>query len=159
MGESKHDPENVGFDLLMFQRLLRLVHLIFPGWCSLPTALFSLLFFLCGLEQFLAYYIGLVPSGYYTVFNARDQTAFIYQTGKAFGLIVGISVVISVKRYVDSTLYITWRQLLSRALHRLYFSGINYYAVNVLPGRIDNPSSRFKGLAYEEKATCNIKIR
>lgn len=138
----KQSPENAGFDLLMFRRLFKLVRLIFPGWCSLPTALFFLLFFLCGLEQFLAYYVGLVPSGYYTVFNSRDQDAFLYHTLQSVGLFVAISVVISVKKYVDSILYITWRQLLCRALHRLYFSGINYYSINILPGSIDNPDQR-----------------
>lgn len=139
---SKKPPENVGFDLRMFQRLFKLVRLIFPGWCSLPTTLFFLLFFLCGLEQFLAYYVGLVPSGYYTVFESRDRIAFMYFTLRTLGLFVAISVVITVKKYVDSVLYITWRQVMCRALHRLYFSGINYYSINILRGTIDNPDQR-----------------
>ncbi|XP_050706724.1 lysosomal cobalamin transporter ABCD4-like [Eriocheir sinensis] len=142
MGEAGQDTEKAGFDILMFKRLFKLVRLIFPGWCSLPSALFFLLLFLCGLEQFLAYFVGLIPSGYYKVFNARDKDGFLYHTLQALALFVAISVVISVKKYVDSILYITWRQLLCRALHRLYFSGINYYSINILPGSIDNPDQR-----------------
>ena len=45
------------------------------------------------LEQFLAYYVGLVASGYYAVFESRDKEAFIYYTLRTLGLFVAISVV------------------------------------------------------------------
>lgn len=44
-------------------------------------------------EQFLAYYVGLIPSGYYKVFNARDKENFLYHTLQALALFVAISVV------------------------------------------------------------------
>ncbi|KAG7160841.1 ATP-binding cassette sub-family D member 4-like 1 [Homarus americanus] len=89
MEKNKKDSENVGFDLHMFKRLWKLMRVIFPGWCSLPVGLF---FFLClCLEQFLAYYVGLIPSQYYKVFGDRDQQGFMYLTLKSCGLILVIS--------------------------------------------------------------------
>ncbi|XP_042860952.1 lysosomal cobalamin transporter ABCD4-like [Penaeus japonicus] len=126
----------------MFRRLWKIVRIIFPGWCSLPTGLFFLLLFLCALEQYLAYFMGLVASKYYAVFGDRNFDGFIMHTLKTCGLILAISSVISVKMYINSVLYITWRQLLGRALHRLYFSGINYYTLNVLDSNVDNPDQR-----------------
>lgn len=142
MGKPEKDLENLGFDLLMFRRLWKIIRIIFPGWCSVPTGLFFLLLFLCFLEQFLAYHMGLISSKYYKVFGERNEQGFSYLTLKAFGLILAISTVISAKKYIDSILYITWRQLLCRALHRLYFSGISYYTLNVLDKTVDNPDQR-----------------
>lgn len=142
MGEAEKDSENVGFDLHMFSRLWKIVRIIFPGCYSVPTGLFFLLLFLCFLEQYLAYYMGLVPSKYYKVFDDRDQHEFMYLTLRACGLILSIACVISVKKYVESVLYITWRQVLCRALHRLYFSGFNYYSLNILDRTVDNPDQR-----------------
>jgi ABC-type uncharacterized transport system fused permease/ATPase subunit len=37
-------------------------------------------------------------------------------------------------------LYISWRRVLTHALHRLYFAGINYYAITITPHlNLDNP--------------------
>ncbi|KAK7076066.1 ATP-binding cassette sub- D member 4, partial [Halocaridina rubra] len=83
--------------------------------------------------------MGLVPSKYYGVFGERDFEGFTVLTLKACGLILAISAVKGFKTYVDSVLYITWRQILGRSLHGLYFSGINYYSLNVLNSSIDNP--------------------
>ncbi|XP_045609331.1 LOW QUALITY PROTEIN: lysosomal cobalamin transporter ABCD4 [Procambarus clarkii] len=142
MGEPEKDSKNEGFDLHMFRRLWKIIRIIFPGWYSVPSGLFFLLLLLCFLEQYLAYYMGLVPSKYYTVFNDRDKQEFLYLTLKACGLIFSIASVISVKKYIESVLYITWRQILCRAVHRLYFSGINYYSLNILDKTVDNPDQR-----------------
>ncbi|XP_076043148.1 lysosomal cobalamin transporter ABCD4-like isoform X2 [Oratosquilla oratoria] len=48
----------------------------------------------------------------------------------------------SIKPYISNVLYVAWRQLLNRAVHRLYFSGINYYSLNVLDCKLDNPDQR-----------------
>lgn len=142
MGKQGKANENVGFDLHMFKRLFRIICVIFPGLCSVPTGLFFLLLCLCFLEQYLIYFMGLVPSKYYGVFGERNFEAFVLLTLRACGLILAISLVKSVKGYVDRVLYITWRQLLGRGLHRLYFSGINYYSLNILNTSIDNPDQR-----------------
>lgn len=142
MGKVETPKEKAGFDLHMFRRLWKIVRIIIPGWCSLPAGLFFLLLFLCALEQYLGYFMGLVASKYYAVFGDRNFDGFIMHTLKTCALILAISSVISVKLYINSVLYITWRQLLDRALHRLYFSGINYYTLNVLDSNVDNPDQR-----------------
>jgi len=45
----------------------------------------------------------------------------------------------STNQYIQKVLTVTWRQLLSKAIHRIYFSDIHYYQLNVLDKYIDNP--------------------
>ncbi|XP_064113908.1 lysosomal cobalamin transporter ABCD4-like isoform X2 [Macrobrachium nipponense] len=142
MEKPKDKSDDVGFDLHMFQRLLKILGVIFPGVLSVPSGLFFLLLCLSCLEQYLVYYMGLVPSKYYGVFGGRDFDGFVLLTLQSCGLIVAISGAKAVKDYINNVLYVTWRQLLGRGLHRLYFFGINYYTLNVLNTTIDNPDQR-----------------
>ena len=46
----------------------------------------------------------------------------------------------SIKTYVAQALRVTWRKLLTEALHRLYYAGVNCYELNVLNSQgADNP--------------------
>jgi len=40
---------------------------------------------------------------------------------------------------VASFLYLTWRDLVTRRLHKKYFKEVLYYAINVLDKTVDNP--------------------
>lgn len=140
--ENSKKNENLGFDLHMFQLLWKITRVIFPGFYSIPSGLFLLLLLICFLEQFLRYYIGLIPSVYFQVFGQQDKDGFISHTLRSCGLIVSIALVLSSKEYIERVLYISWRQVLNKAVHRLYFSGINYYTLNILDKKMDNPDQR-----------------
>ena len=51
---------NYDFNFLFIRRFFRLHYILFPGLCSLTSGVFVLLLLTSGLEQFLAYEIGLI---------------------------------------------------------------------------------------------------
>lgn len=90
-------------------------------------------------EEIVAYAVGLIASGYYLVLGEKDFKGFIRQTLTSIGIILVMVLVKSFKTYTSQVLNISWRQLLTRAIHRLYFTGTNYYQLNVLDNKVDNP--------------------
>ena len=90
-------------------------------------------------DEVVGYAVGLIPSGFYLVLGEKDLNGFIHQLVKSLGIILAIVIVKSIKNYVSQVLNLTWRQLLTRAVHRLYYTGINYYELNVFDKFIDNP--------------------
>ncbi len=69
----------------------------------------------------------------------RDLDGFIKQTLISIGVISAVAAVKSAKQYIANLLGLTWRQLLTRAIHRFYYTGIRYYRLNVLDSTVDNP--------------------
>ena len=88
--------------------------------------------------------MGLISSGYYLVLGEKDLKGFVRQTLQSIGIILTMVVVKSVKTYVAQALKLGWRQLLTRAVHRLYYTGTSYYQINVLDSskQLDNPDQR-----------------
>ncbi|CAL4131117.1 unnamed protein product, partial [Meganyctiphanes norvegica] len=140
--DPKKAEENVGFDLRMIQRLLKISQIIFPSLCSLSTGIFGVLLLACCAEQFLAYYTGLIASGYYAVYSSNDYPQFVQHTLQSTGLIISMAIVLSGKQFIERMLYIVWRQVLCQSLHKRYFSGINYYTLNIRDKKMDNPDQR-----------------
>ncbi|XP_018021421.1 lysosomal cobalamin transporter ABCD4 isoform X1 [Hyalella azteca] len=135
--------KSVGINVLLLKRLRRLSPLLFPGICSLPVILFTLLLLVCILEQYIVYHVGLISSRYYLVLGKKDWQGFVYTTLYSLLLVTTIAGVLSGKSYISSMLYISWRRVLTHALHRLYFAGINYYAITITPHlNLDNPDMR-----------------
>lgn len=91
------------------------------------------------LEQIVAYFVGLIPSGFYLVLGDKNLDGFIQQTLESIGIVLGMVLIITMKEYVIKLLNLSWRQLLTRAVHRLYYTDISYYQLNVLDRFIDNP--------------------
>jgi ATP-binding cassette subfamily D (ALD) protein 4 len=91
------------------------------------------------VDEFIIYGVGLIPSGFYQVLGEKDFPGFISQTLKSVGIILAVAVNKAIKTCISQILNLTWRQLLTRAVHRLYFTGINCYQLNVLDKFVDNP--------------------
>ncbi|KAK4036889.1 ABC protein, subfamily ABCD [Daphnia magna] len=140
--EDDEDGKDHGFNVNFFRRFWRLQHLLFPGVFSLPLGLFSLLLLVALLDEFIIYGVGLIPSGFYQVLGEKDLPGFINQTLRSVGIILAVAVNKAIKTYISQVLNLTWRQLLTRAVHRLYFTDINYYQLNVLDKFVDNPDQR-----------------
>ena len=83
--------------------------------------------------------MGLIPSGFYQFLGEKNWNGFVRQTLNSVCIILAVAIVKSLKNYVSLVLNLTWRQLLTRAAHRLYYSGINYYRMNVFDKLVDNP--------------------
>lgn len=71
-----------------------------------------------------------------------DYDGFVHEIIIAVVLILGKSVILSSMTYTSNMLYVSWRQLVSQAIHRLYFLENRYYKLNVLDLSIDNPDQR-----------------
>ena len=90
-------------------------------------------------EEVIVVSVGLIPSGFYLVLGEKNWSGFAWQTLKSVGIILAVALVKSFKNYISLVLNLTWRQLLTRAIHRLYYTGNNYYELNVIDTVVDNP--------------------
>ncbi|XP_067681739.1 lysosomal cobalamin transporter ABCD4-like isoform X2 [Haliotis asinina] len=140
------------FDIVFLKRFLRLFCLMFPRWLSVTSLLSLFLLLLSLLEQVIIYNIGLIPSKYYVVLGDKDVDGFRSNTVTAVLLILAEAFMKSTILYVSSVLYVTWRSLLTVALHRHYFCDIIYYRLNVLDKAVDNPDQR---ITQDVDKLCN----
>lgn len=70
------------------KRILKLLHLI-NGTTVIRTTLLGLLLLVI-LYEVTVYNIGLITGDYYKILNNKDQNAFLRQTLKSLGLILGL---------------------------------------------------------------------
>ncbi|XP_052767295.1 lysosomal cobalamin transporter ABCD4-like [Mya arenaria] len=131
-----------GFNLLFIKRFIHLLPWLFPSWRCRPSLLVVLLLCLGLLEQVIIYNIGLVPSKYYKVLGEKDHAGFWTQTATAVAFIVAQAFVKSTTKYVQSVLYIVWREKVTQNLHHTYYKEVLYYTVNMLNKTVDNPDQR-----------------
>ncbi|XP_061167666.1 lysosomal cobalamin transporter ABCD4-like isoform X2 [Saccostrea echinata] len=129
------------FGLLFFKRFLKLTGYMFPSWKSVQVLICFLLLILGLLEQVVIFYIGNIPSKYYKVFGDRDMRGFREKTIMAVILIIAEAFIKASTVYLASVLYIKWRGCINAKIHKLYFTDLVYYNVNVA-GKIDNPDQR-----------------
>ena len=141
--EDSADPEpdghQYGLDATFCRRARSLLAVMFPSCGAFSVFLLAALTVACGAEQYVVYWVGIIPSRYYQVLGDKDLDAFGTLTSECLGLVLVISFVKGTRIFLSTVLYVNWRQLIDRALHRRYFAGINYYLLNVLDQRIDNP--------------------
>ncbi|BFZ07074.1 hypothetical protein BsWGS_10113 [Bradybaena similaris] len=130
------------FGIQFFKRFWKLCRFMFPSCCCPSIWLTLFLLLLCFLEQVVIYFIGLVPSKFYKIFLDKDEPGFKSHAAYSIGLIVAEAFLLSLKSYVASFLYITWRKSICSAIHNQYFSDILYYRLNVTDKTIDNPDQR-----------------
>lgn len=129
------------FGLLFFKRFAKLTGYMFPSWRSVQVLICVLLLFLGILEQVVIFYIGNIPSKYYKVFGDRDMAGFREKTIMAVVLITAEAFIKASTLYLVSVLYIKWRGCINAKIHKLYFTDLVYYTVN-MAGNIDNPDQR-----------------
>lgn len=120
--------------------------------------LFIFLFLLALLEQFLAFNVGMITSSFYKILGDKDLSKFWMQTIKSLMYVLAIAFVMSAKDYTSSTLYLSWREILTKKLHKLYFFSDFYYKLNVLDdvrdtgAKVDNPDQR---ITQDVDKMCN----
>ncbi|CAG5116572.1 unnamed protein product, partial [Candidula unifasciata] len=137
-----HQTHTAKFGILFFKRFWKLCGFLFPSWRSASVWLTLFLLLLCLLEQVVTYFIGLVPSKFYKIFTDNDESGFTSHVAYSISLIIGKAFLLSLKFFVASFLYITWRRSICYAIHNQYFSDILYYRLNVTDKTIDNPDQR-----------------
>ncbi|XP_062572379.1 lysosomal cobalamin transporter ABCD4-like isoform X2 [Saccostrea cucullata] len=129
------------FGVLFFKRFLKLTGYMFPSWRSVQVLICFLLLILGLLEQVVIFYIGNIPSKYYKVFGDRDMRGFREKTIMAIILIIAEAFIKASTVYLASVLYIKWRGCINAKIHKLYFTDLVYYNIN-MAGKIDNPDQR-----------------
>ena len=63
-----------------------------------------------GLEQFLAYKVGLVTGQFYEVLNDRDLDGFYRVVGFSTIIILCMVVILSLRQFVTRSMTVSWRR-------------------------------------------------
>lgn len=134
------EMEHLGCDCVFFRRFRRLAAVVLSNPAAVLVVLVLLV--LSVTYEVIVYQVGLTTSQYYVVLAKKDWWGFVGHTAFCLGLIVAVALVKSTKVYVACTVTVQSRQLLTKRLQELYFSGRVQYKVNVVEGFIDNPDQR-----------------
>ncbi|KAI8098532.1 ATP-binding cassette sub-family D member 4 [Halteromyces radiatus] len=151
-----HFNSTYRFDRLFLQRFYRLLRLLFqssPGtpWFAMGKdarqhsvfwLYMTFLFLACGSE-WLVYYVGLIPSRFYTILTAKDRTGFLTFIFPCLLLILGIAAGKALMNYTGGLLALKIRRLLTNHLHDRYIqSKIMYTLILDHNHVVDNPDQR-----------------
>ncbi|XP_072021661.1 lysosomal cobalamin transporter ABCD4-like [Amphiura filiformis] len=151
--KDSQDAKKYRCDFLFLKRFRRILGLCFPGCFSPHTALFLLLLIVAVGEQIAVYYVGLIPSEFYSVLPVKNFDGFMEVLWQSLLYIILIAVNKSARQYISSLLYIRWREALTAYIHKYYFRNFTYYQLNVLRvDSIDNPDQR---ITQDVERLCN----
>ncbi|KAL1440262.1 hypothetical protein MTO96_044990 [Rhipicephalus appendiculatus] len=137
---SSTDMERLALDCLFVRRFRRLAGIVLSN--AGAALVMVVLLLLSVAYEVIVYQLGLTTSQFYVVLGKKHWWGFLNQTAFCLGLIALVAFVKSGKQYVSSTVTVQWRQLLTKRLQELYFSGKVHYRVNVVETGIDNPDQR-----------------
>ncbi|XP_002739244.1 lysosomal cobalamin transporter ABCD4-like [Saccoglossus kowalevskii] len=136
-------PQSYKCDWLFVKRFWCLLKIMFPRWKSVSVLLVVLLVIVSLMQQFIIYWVGLIPSQYYAVLGEKDEEGFKELVPKSLYLIIAVAIARSANQYLCDILYLFWRQYLTSWLHNKYFKKFVYYQLNVmLQSNIDNVDQR-----------------
>ncbi|XP_065187603.1 lysosomal cobalamin transporter ABCD4-like [Sycon ciliatum] len=93
-------------------------------------------------EKFLEYYVGLIPSQFYSVLPMRNKHAFLHLLAKALGFIIGVALTKSLATFFSQLVYVTWRRDLVEYIQNLYTSDNAFFHLNCVRRSVDNPDQR-----------------
>jgi len=130
------------FDFLFFKRFLELHRIFYLGQNYINLIIFAVLLGIGGLETYVGYKVGLISGNFYKVLVDKDQDAFISVCLHSTGLIIGITVIVAVKKFLTRRLFVRWRRALCTHIQGIYLNGINFYKLSVFNEEIDNPDQR-----------------
>ena len=102
------DNDKYGFNALYFKRFWNLQKSLFPSFCSDSVALLLILLLISGLEQFLAYRVGLISGEFYEVLGKKDLDGFTSAVLVSLLLIGSMTVVKSSRMFITNTMVVAW---------------------------------------------------
>lgn len=117
--------DNPSLDLVCLRRFFRLCKV----FLTRDVQLLALLLFISSLEQFVAFSIGMITPAFYKILADLDGQAFGMQVIKAIVLVSVMSLILSTKEYVTSSLRISWRKSITTHLHERYFNNVAFYDI------------------------------
>lgn len=130
------------FNGLFLRRFWRLQRVFFPAVLSANSGFFLLLLLTSGLEQYLAYEVGIIAGQFFGVLGEKDLERFKTICIKNIVLVLSIAFTKSARVYSTRLLTVGWRKTLCHLLHKLYLAQNNHYRLNVLEQTVDNPDQR-----------------
>ncbi|CAO3587686.1 unnamed protein product [Absidia cylindrospora] len=95
----------------------------------------------CGTE-WLVYYVGLIPSRFYTLLSAKDQGGFLAFMVPCLLLIFGVAAGKALVAYMGGLLALKIRRLLTNHLHNRYIQPKIMYTLVLAHEHVDNPDQR-----------------
>ncbi|VDD97199.1 unnamed protein product [Enterobius vermicularis] len=104
-------------------------------------------------NEFVAYYVGLIPGKMYGALlgSQKDRFWYIFYTGVV--LCIAKCTLTALSSFFSWLLYLSWRGSAGRELHRLYFLDRTYYQINCVDDEgIDNPDQR---ITQDVERMCN----
>ncbi|OAD65219.1 hypothetical protein PHYBLDRAFT_189609 [Phycomyces blakesleeanus NRRL 1555(-)] len=156
---TSHDPQptrTYSLDYIFVKRFFRLVRLLFrpPGntyrfWSTHREAQQKSIFWLyctfifgsCGKEV-LVYFVGLMPSRFYSLLTSKDLTGFIAYMFPCFFLVFGIAISLSILNFMGGLLALKVRRLLTEHLQDRYVKPKAMYTLVLNHESVDNPDQR-----------------
>jgi len=148
--------ERNSFNYLFLQRFAELFHVFFPlSRLSLkvydyqeriythPIILILLILLNESALQFVIYFVGLLPSEFYTSLSKpvdqRDYSAFHWLIVRSFTLVCFNAFLKSFSVFLSTLLYVKWRTRLVLYLHSFYFTQQRYYHLANTTQKHSNP--------------------
>jgi ABC-type uncharacterized transport system fused permease/ATPase subunit len=106
--ENSDRNDSYGFNCLYFKRFWNLQKSLFPSVCSDSVALLTILLVISGLEQFLAFKVGLISGEFYEVLGNKDLDRFMTAVLNSLIIIGSMTVVKSSRMFITNTMVVAW---------------------------------------------------
>ena len=100
--------DKYGFNCLYFKRFWNLQKSLFPKICSDSVALLTILLVISGLEQFLAYKVGIISGEFYEVLGNKDLDRFTTAVLNSLIVIGSMTLVKSSRMFITNTMVVAW---------------------------------------------------
>jgi len=146
--EAVESKKKYRFDAEFFRRSLLLHKLLFPSIICEQTIFFAALL-CCGIAyEGIGYYVGQITGKFYRTLVERDLNAFLEQMLNSMLMVFSIAFVLTVRTYIQRCLMVSWRKVITHALHKMYFVNIRFYQLNVLGKCCPTVGLRAKAIAF-----------
>ncbi|GAA5852902.1 hypothetical protein JCM8547_004727 [Rhodosporidiobolus lusitaniae] len=135
---AKRRGQRVEVDTLFFQRLSRLLRIVFPSLRSKETSLLLLHSFFLVLRTLLSLYVASLDGSIVSALVRAQPRQFLWRICCWMAVAVPATYTNSMLTYLQSKLAIAYRTRLTAKIHNDYLDGTTFYALGNLDDRIKN---------------------
>ncbi|KAI8987578.1 ATP-binding cassette sub-family D member 4 [Mycotypha africana] len=152
---NSQQPKNYKFDMLFFSRLFSVLKILFksnaiyPCWSTKKKArqnslfwLYILFVTLAVLYEILVYFVGMIPSQFYTILTTKDKAKFGTFIIPCLLLVFVIAICKSLLNFMGGLFALKARELLTIHIQNQYLRSKAMYTLLTKYNKIDNPDQR-----------------